>query len=264
MKKTIITLALTITVLYASALDFDFEGSGFSVSPETSADTSADSHSVLLVDPSGGKLIFTAEVEPTKERIDALRSLVAEIRSWKNVSLSELRAVNREDGLQLSAVPSDFSVEGTSLAEAVPDGLQLFYNSATEYDFKLLSGHFVLRLRGVYTGEADMESQALEAFKDPESFLQARDPAYLLKRVRALEDKQAASDKQWQRSRPALLAALSGGRPLNQAAVEKLDGLKAASPKLTKAEAAKSLKAAGFSLTAAEIAAVFLVDFGEE
>jgi ribosomal protein L9 len=118
-----------------------------------------------------------------------------------------------------------------------------------------------------------MESQVLEAYKDPESFLQARDPEYLLKRIKALEEKQAATDEQlrqqgdqqqqWQRARIALLAALSGSRATNIAAAAKLDELKSANPKLTKAEAAKALKAAGFSLTAAEIAAVFLVDFGE-
>lgn len=173
MKKTIITLAMAISVLYASA--FDFEGSGFSVSPEAPGGAS-DDRSVLLIDPSGGKLLFTAEVEPTKERIGALLALVAEIRSWQNISVSDLRAVNREDGIQLSAIPSNFSIDGVSLGAAVPDGLQLFYSSATEYDFKLLSGRYVLRLRGPYTSEADMEGQALEAFKDPESFLQARDP----------------------------------------------------------------------------------------
>lgn len=263
MKKTIITLVLAITALYASALDFDFEGSGFTVSPENSVDTTADGRSVVLVDPSGKKLLFTAEAEPTKERIDALLALVAEIRSWKNISASDLHAVNREDGIQISAIPSDFSLEGTSLVEAVPDGLQLFYSSATEYDFKLLSGRYVLRLRGPYTSETDMESQALEAFKDPETFLQGHDPEYLLKRIRVLEEKQAAADRQRQLARPALLAALCGAHPLNGAAVAKLDELKAANSKLTKADAAKALKAAGFSLTAVEIAAVFLVDFGE-
>jgi len=262
MKKTIITLAMAISVLYASA--FDFEGSGFSPSSESTG----DDRSVLLIDPSGGKLLFTAEIEPTKERIDALLALVAEIRAWKNISVSDLRAVNREDGIQVSAIPSEFSIGGTSLADAVPDGLQLFYNSATEYDFKLLSGRYVLRLRGPYTSEADMEGQALEAFKDPEGFLQARDPEYLLKRIKALEDKQVAaeaqSQQQWQRARLALLAALSGSHATNIAAVAKLDELKAANPKLTKADAAKELKAAGFSMSTAEIAAVFLVDFGEE
>ena len=263
MKKLLAIFAFVLPALSLAA--FDFEGSGFTVSG-SSASTGS---SIVLVDESGASLGFTAETEPTAARIKALRAIVAEIRSWKNITVADLVAINKSDGLQVSITPKTFTAaDGTSLAEAVPGGIQLFYDTATEYDFKVKSGRYVMRLRSIYTSEEDMESLALRAFKDPAAFLETQDPIYLSKRIEDLEAQVAAeatkSDDLSQRTRIALLTALNGNHPINQAAIDKLVELKTATPGLTKADASKQLKDAKISMSNQEIAAVFLVDFGEE
>jgi hypothetical protein len=276
MKKLLAIFALVMPALSLAA--FDFEGSGFAVSG-SSVPTGS---SIVLVDESGASLGFTAEAEPTAARIKALRAIVAEIRSWKNITVADLSAINNSDGLQVSITPKIFTAaDGTSLAEAVPGGIQLFYDTATEYDFKVKSGRYVMRLRSIYTSEEDMESLALRAFKDPAAFLETQDPIYLFKRIEDLEAKNAAlaakeaaleaqvvadatkSADLAQRTRRALLTALNGNHPINQAALDKLVELKNATPGLTKADALKQLKAAKISMSNQEILAVFLVDFGE-
>ena len=177
MKRVALAFVLMLSAFSIAA--FDFSGSGFTqvgVSP-------TDSKTVILVDKSGGQLIFDIEVDPSAGRLAALRSLIAEIHSWKNVTIAELRAVNSADRLQVMLVPKTFSVGGVDLQAAVPEGIQLFSNTATEYDFKVLSGNYVLRVRSVYTSEDDLEAAALSAYKDPSSFLAARDPLYVQKRL---------------------------------------------------------------------------------
>ena len=81
--------------------------------------------------------------------------------------------------------------------------------------------------------------------------------------IAALKAAEAARDAQWLLARGALLAALNGSKPINADAAAKLDELKKADPQLTKADAAKALKAAGVTLKSTEISAIYLVDFGE-
>jgi hypothetical protein len=305
MKKILVLLvALALPALSLAA--YDFTDSGFTVSDSPSSDAS----SVTLTDESGASLSFKAEAEPTAARVKAMRAIVAEIRGWKSISAGELRIINTNDGLQISVTPKAFTVAGTSLAAAVPGGIQLFYDASTEYDFKVKSGRYVIRLRSLYTTEADMAALALKAFKDPAGFLESQDPIYLFKRIEELDTKLAALDAKeaafeqqatakeaeleqkeaafeqkegdfeakvaadaakaadksaasWQRTRLALLTALNGDKPINQAALEKLVELKTANPSLTRADAAKQLKALKINMSNQEINAVFIVDFGE-
>lgn len=252
MKKAILC-SLSLALASFSLFAYDFTDSGFTLAPDSKTDGSA----YTLIDASGGNVNLMSEVDLSADRVAALKSLVAEVRSWKNVTIASVNADNRADSLQLSVLPSAITLANADLGSALPDGIRLYaVAGATEYDFKLLSGHYVIRLRGPYTGESDLESQISLAYGNPEGFLEANDPAFLSKKVSDLETRLGYA-------RSALLSILSGGHAPNQQAVDKLDDLKRATPALNKADAAKQLKAAGFSLSAAEISAVFLVDFGE-
>ncbi|GEM_PF-1819130 len=290
MKRAVFAFALTLSALSVAA--FDFAGTGFTQESEGSGGSA-----IVLTDESGGKVVFEAEAEPTAERIAGLRAIVAELRSWKNLAISELRAANSAEHLRITLVPSSFSVDGVDLEAAVPEGIQLFYDKATDYDFKVKSGRYVLRLQSVYTSEDALDAAVLAAYKDPSSFIAARDPLYVQKHldeaaarldaievitgagaktsgpqegvaamrddIAALKAEETARDAQWLLARGALLAALNGSKPINADAAAKLDELKKANPQLTKADAAKALKAAGVTLKSAEISAIYLVDFGE-
>jgi hypothetical protein len=252
MMRIILALALTLPALAVAA--FDFSGSGFTQEGEKSPGSSG----IILTDESGGKLSFEAEVEPGPLRIAALRAIVGQLRSWKSISIDRLCAVNYAEKLRVIVVTGDFTVEGVSLAEAVPEGIRLEFTTSTKYDFKILSNGTVVRLRGEYAGEADLAAAALAAYKNPASVASADNPLY----VRSRLAEAAASESRRLNERPALLAALNGSKPIDAKSVAKLDELVAADPTLTRSRAAKALKAAGFSLTSVEISAIFLVDFG--
>jgi hypothetical protein len=320
MKRTALAAVIALSSLSLFALDLT--GTSFTQTGERSEDGKT---LFVLADESGGELLLDAEAEPTPQRLSALQALVAEIRSWGEFQAIELRAVNMEDRLQVSAIPRSFLVEGVDLAPALPGGIQLSYKTATEYDFKVKSGKFVVRVSSVFTGKAELEAAALAAFKDPSAFIATRDPLYVQKRLDELFDRADAleakaadfetriaalekvtfdlssSDKeerttraekdlaaikdelsafeakaedrsgqieaqiaaQWEKAKPTLLAALNGGKPIKEEAVAKLVELKKADPTLDKKSAPKALKAAGFSLSGAEISAIFFVEFDE-
>ena len=178
MKRMTIVAVLAAASISAAALDF--ESYGFTKTGEKDADGKTIS---VLTDPSGGEIFLDTEVEPSEKRAEALRSLVAEVRSWRNLQAAEIRAINSADRLMLIVIPSSFEVEGVSLTEALPGGINLYYGKATEYDFKVKSGRFVVRVASLFTTEDELEAAALSAYKDPSAFIAARDPAYVQKHL---------------------------------------------------------------------------------
>lgn len=276
-----ISLAAALSLFALSVFAYDLSDTGFTQTGEKEEDGKTIA---VLADESGGEVLFDAEAEPSGERLAALRSLVAEIRSWADFQPAEIRAVNSDDRLQVTAIPRSFSVDGVALGQALPGGIQLFYKTATEYDFKVKSGKYLVRVGSVFTGMGELGAAALAAFKDPASFIATRDPLYVQKkldelfgkvaehetRIAELEARAAAieeADRQLlaseARARPAILAALNGGRPIREDALAKLIELKRQDPALDKRNAPAALKAAGFVLSLPEISAIYLVEFGE-
>jgi hypothetical protein len=184
MKRMAIVAALAAAAISAAALDF--ESYGFTKAGEKDVDGKTIS---VLTDPSGGEIFLDAEVEPSEERANVLRSLVAEVRSWRNLKAAEIRAINSADRLMLIVIPSSLEVEGVALTEALPGGINLYYGKATEYDFKVKSGRFVVRVASLFTTEDELEAAALSAYKDPSAFIAARDPAYVQKHLDELAAK---------------------------------------------------------------------------
>jgi hypothetical protein len=302
MKRLALAVAIASSAL--SIFAFDFTDSGFTQTGEKTVDGKT---LAILADESGGEVLFQAEAEPSPARVAALRSIVAELRSWSDFQSSEVRAVNTADRLQITAIPSSFLISGTELAQALPGGIQLFYKTATEYDFKVKSGKYIVRVASVFTTEAELAAAALSAFKDPVAFISTRDPLYVAKalddlesRIEALETatfgeasnkkdarvnkaeedlkalkdelatreaalaaKDSQRDADLAKAKTAILAALNGGKTISPDMMAKLIELKKADMTLDRKTLPKALKAAGVTLKDSEIAAIFLVEFGE-
>lgn len=262
MKKITIAIALCASALAATALDLS--AYGFAMTGEK---TVGQTQFSVLSDSGGGTVLLDAQAEPTPERAQALRTLVAEVRSWKGITAGDIQAVNSADRLALTIMPTSFEVDGISLAGAVPGGIQLFFDSGAEYGLKVRSGSYLVRVDGVYTDESQLESAALSAFKDPASFVAIRDPAYLRKilegDIASMKADILALKAQNDRLKGALLLSLNGGKAVRPEIEAKIVELKSANPSIDKVGIAAGLKTAGLKPTPSEVSAVLLVEYGQ-
>ncbi|HUW39691.1 MAG TPA: hypothetical protein VMV90_01675 [Rectinemataceae bacterium] len=268
-------------LLAAGLWAFDFSAVGLSPAGTSVIDGRSFTR---LTDPSGGTLFFASEVEPSDARVAALKAIVASIRSWKTVQPSQIRAINFADSLEVLVMPSSFKSGDLDLTRALPSGIHLFYNGGTTYDFKVKSGQYIVRVRALYTGEDDLVAHAVDAYRNPQTYAAAYDPAALVKRllaveslaaseagkIKALEARTAGDDtaiaalqKRVDRDETALMASLNGGTPVNPASIARLVELKRNDPSLGKASAATQLEADKLGLKPGELDIAFFVLFGE-
>lgn len=258
-----ILFAAALFAAAASATALDLSAYGFAKTGEKSIGKTTFS---VLADTAGGTILLDAEADPTPDRAQALRTLVTEVRSWKDIKASAIQAVNTADLLTLTVIPASFDVEGVSLAGAVPGGIQLFFDTSAEYGFKVLTGNYLVRVDGPYTSEAQLESTALSAFKDPISFVAARDPASLQNMLKgdiaAMKADILALKAENERLKAAAIAALNGGKPVKPDVEAKIAELMKAKPDLDKPGVVAGLKTAGIKATSGEINAILIVDYG--
>jgi hypothetical protein len=191
------TLAVFCSILFSGALALGAQGFDYStVGLVDNGERTIDGRTYTsLNSEETGDVLLGLESDLSTERATALKAIATALRSWKSFTIAEIRAINFPDRLQIGVITSKFDVGDTNLQPAVPGGIQLYYSGLTEYDFKVKSGQFILRVRGVLTGEDDLVAAAEAAYKDPVAFLEARDPAYLLKRIVALDERAAALDE---------------------------------------------------------------------
>jgi uncharacterized protein (DUF3084 family) len=125
-----------------------------------------------------------------------LERVVRIVADWTVIKTSEMRAEFGKDGDEYVLTAASIIHEGQELRSAVPAGLRLRFDGSLNYDFRVLSGAFFIRVRGALIDEASLVAEIARAVADPGTYIAERDPAWLaaqLSQLKAeLADKQAA------------------------------------------------------------------------
>jgi hypothetical protein len=210
-----------------------------------------DGQDLVQAVPSGVQLFRSAAPQAATEYDFKVKSgqSVLRVRSvytgWDELSAAALAAY-RDPAAYIQARDPLYALKRFAEIEAKVDSLdELLLGSATKADETNLqskSGNEALgsRVADIQGGMSNLEKR----LKDIDA------------RIAELQAAQA-------RTEAGAMAALNGGLAIDEASVAKLAEMKAAKPDLDKKAAAAELKAAGVKMSAKEIAAVFLVKFGE-
>ncbi len=204
--------------------------------------------------------------EATLPRLERVAEAVA---SWRALRATELRAeTSGEEGDAYVALVTKALSGDKDYAPNLPAGIRLRFAGALLYDFRVKSGDYFVRVRGVLVDEASLASEIAKAADDPAAFIAERDPAWAAGRIVELESTIESSAQAIEAIRAQLAAEMNRGffgnpRHIPPATVEALRALKRDSPAASRAEAAAVLKELGIKASAREIDAVYRAWFGE-
>jgi hypothetical protein len=161
----------------------DYASYGFS---QTGTRTVDGIDYLVLADDTGAELLFSPLVEPGPERLNALKAIVSMLHTWNGLTLASIRATNDAAQLRVTAVPSSLMAGPDDLKSALPGGLVFWYEKAIDYDFRVMSGAYAIRMTGLFTSTGDLLNSLRLAYKDPITFLLNGDPEYAVKRITEL------------------------------------------------------------------------------
>lgn len=220
-----------------------------------------------------GLTVLVAPGDRDAEAEARLAAAAAAIDAWTRIRVAELRAELGPEADSYVAVLGGVELAGFDAPRGLPGGIGLRYEGALFYDFRLRSGAFFVRVRGLYTGERDLLREMAEAAADPARYIAERDPAQAARRLgeaesimAGLEAAASAQAAATEALRRALASEMNRGlfggpRQLAPATLDAAKELKAADPALDRRGMAAALKARGLDAAAKEIDIVFRVWF---
>ena len=122
---------------------------------------------------------------------DAHRQALLDLRDralgLQALRVRSARALVSADAIEVLVVPDAYVVEGQDLTPFLPGGIRFHLDGALSYDFRMLVGHYFLRIAGSFESEEALGRRLLEAVKTPAAFLKADTMAYVSDRFSALD-----------------------------------------------------------------------------
>jgi hypothetical protein len=171
-----VLLAWTLSPLFAQA--------GSTLSPGGQA--TVDGKSWLTFTGPGGMRILALMPWPDEAR-ERLERTVSVISSWPTIRVSEVRAESSKgvDDYVLSF--ASIQSGGRDYSANVPGGLRLRFDGALMYDFRVRSGEYFVRVRGVLMNESSLIAEIVKAVENPGVYIAERDPSWLALRIEQLD-----------------------------------------------------------------------------
>jgi hypothetical protein len=153
-----------------------------------------DGRSWLAYTGPGGMRVLALTPFPA-EASNRLERTVSVISAWPTIRVTEVR-------VESSKGVDDYVLSFTSIQSGsrdysanVPGGLRLRYDGALMYDFRVRSGDYFVRVRGVLMDEASLIAEIVKAVNDPGGYIAERDPAWLALQVERLDKVNAGLER---------------------------------------------------------------------
>jgi hypothetical protein len=153
-----------------------------------------DGRSWLAFTGPGGMRVLALSPFPA----DAGRRLertVAVVSAWPTIRVTEVRAESSKGVDDYMLFFSSIQSGGKDYSANVPGGLRLRYDGALMYDFRVRSGDYFVRVRGILMDEKSLIAEIVKAVNDPGGYIAERDPAWLALQVERLDKVNATLER---------------------------------------------------------------------
>jgi hypothetical protein len=143
----------------------------------------------LVEDGSGAQATLVTEGPVTPEQQKVLLDLRDRVRSFTLLRVRTARVLFAAGAAQVLLVPAAYPYQGQDLAPFLPGGLRFQVDGTVNYDFRMLVGHYFLRMAGPFQGDEPLARRLAEAVATPAAFLNAETAGYLSDRFASIESK---------------------------------------------------------------------------
>lgn len=179
MKKSVcIVLMVCLTALSAAALDLgDLEF-------EVTSERTEDGRRVYDgIDQYGNQLTLVGTENLNDTSRKALQVMLATFNGWEYLTIGEQRVVIKEGRTEMALIPESFVYRGTNLAEYMPSGMQFYYTTYLEYDFRMYKDRLFLRVSGQLFDEEQFCKKLKDALDNPVRYIQTHNPDYIIEQL---------------------------------------------------------------------------------
>lgn len=217
---------------------------------------------VCLKDASGNIFYVEDGMNIPEEQADEIIKQKDVFYSMQSIKIKELKFQFEQGVLEISLIPSELKYENNDLTLYLSSSMLFSVeNMQLVYNFRIRKDNYFLRINGNYISEKVLCDKILEAVQTPQTFVQRRDPDYLLSSI----DRLARENEALKRALIALnnKGFFSSEGPVDDKLVEKVINLKNANPKITQKEIEETLEKDKMPYTSRAVTLILNVYFNE-
>jgi hypothetical protein len=188
-----------------------------------------------------GKLFYIENGDDINDEEAATILKLNEIfSSWQSIKIKDIRFVSENGVVNILIAAESVQWNSTDIAPFLTAGMSfVFENQSLSYNFRIKKENYFLRINGAYISEKVLCDKMLEAIQTPQTFVQRRDPDYLLSHI----DRIDAEIDLLRKTTIALSnhGLFSNDGPVDSKTIDRVVGIKRGNVKITKKEISDTL-----------------------
>jgi hypothetical protein len=217
---------------------------------------------VCLKDASGNVFYVEDGLNIPEEQADAVIKQKDLFYSLQLIKIKELKFQFEEGILQAVLIPSELKYNDKDLTPYLSSGMIFSVeNSILVYNFRIRKDNYFLRINGSFVSEKVLCDKLLEAVSTPQTFVQRRDPDYLLSNLDRLSRENEALKR-------AVIALSNRGffgsyEPVDDKLIDRVVSIKSQKPTITPKEIEETLEKEKIPFTSRVVILILNVYFNE-
>lgn len=141
-----------------------------------------------ITNKSGNIITVTSTTELTDQQQNLVLRTYEMLTSWEELVIEEIKFIYEEDKLSVLLSISSLIYQSTELSKYMPSGIQFYYETFYEYDFRMFKDSLFMRLKGQYFSKENLFEEIYKAAEDPILYVQVHDPSYLIRQIDGLRE----------------------------------------------------------------------------
>lgn len=251
MKKII----LIMMIFSASLSAADWSSEGYTLK---STHKEGDIITDVLSDKDGNALTVSYMGELNDQMIQFVKKMNSDFRSWESMKVDNLKfSFTGNENIQIFVKPSSYQYKDVDLMTYVSNGIMFTYRVNLVYNFRIMVDKLFVPIKGIFLEEKSFNDKILSAIKDPTTYINARDPEYLLEKL-----EKVTTDLE--RLRAAYLASLNGYRLVDKEIIDKVLELKSKNPSYTGRDIYKEMRDEKIRVSSGTIKDILRIYYNEE
>lgn len=186
--KRLLLLSLISFYMYAG----DLESYNLKVKSESNVAGNIETE----IESTGGmSLSIRSKKKLTEEQEDLVGRTYITFFNWKELNIESAKLVFEGRKLSIIFQIKDLTYNDVEISRFMPSGIQLYYDTFYEYDFRMFKDGLFMRLKGQYYSKAEFLEELYNAVVDPILYVQIHDPSYIIRQIDQLRTQNQEQDK---------------------------------------------------------------------
>ena len=255
--KRILFIIIMIAVTSVPVFSADWSSKGITHDAET------DKGSMIGFRDDANHFFYVEDgLNVTDEEAVAILKMKDIFFSWQGVTFKDIKFSVEGSVINAVVIPAEMKNDSLDLVPYLPAGM-LFYtqNESIQYNFRVKKDTYFLKIAGAFISDKVLFNKIVEAIRTPQTFVQRRDPDYLLSQI----DRMNYESDLLKKSIIALnnKGFFSNRGPVDPKAVDMVVRIKMKNPSVKISEIEAELIKEKINITTSEIELILNVYFNE-